>query len=74
MQDPTGPRRRKSADAGFYKSPWGKHARPQVLTIDDLLTGKTIGRPPAQTSVTFKKAPKAETKGPERKRLDFEGV
>jgi hypothetical protein len=33
-----------------------------------------VGARPAQTSVTFKRAPKAQTKGPERKRLDFEGV
>jgi len=38
----------------------------------DLLTGKTIDRPPIQTSVTFKRAPKAATKGPERKRLNFD--
>jgi DNA modification methylase len=60
MDEPTAPMRKEAASAGFYKSPWGEHSRLQILTIDDLLTGKTIDRPPAQTSVTFKRAPKAE--------------
>jgi hypothetical protein len=38
-----------------------------------LLTGKAIDRPPIQTSVTFKRAPKVVTKEAERKRLDFDG-
>ena len=72
MQDPTGPMRKECADAGFYTSPWGKHSRLQVLTIEDLLTGKTIDRPPAQTSVTFKKAPKARAKVPETSPMPFD--
>jgi hypothetical protein len=44
----------------------------QLITIDDLLAGKNIDRPPQQTSVTFKRAPKAATKGPEKKRLNFD--
>ena len=59
MDEPTAPMRKEAASAGFYKSPWGEHSRLQILTIDDLLAGKTIDRPPAQTSVTFKRAPKA---------------
>lgn len=59
MDEPTSPMRKEAANAGFFTSPWGKHARLQILTIEDLLAGKTIDRPPAQTSVTFKKAPKA---------------
>jgi hypothetical protein len=42
------------------------------VTIEDLLTGKTIDRPPIDTSLTFKKAPKAARKQVERKRLDFD--
>jgi len=59
MEEPTGPMRKEWASAGFYASPWGRHARLQILTVEDLLTGKGIDRPPAQTSVTFKRAPKA---------------
>lgn len=62
MDEPTGPMRKEAASAGFYTSPWGKHARLQLLTIEDMLTGKGIDRPPAQTSATFKKAPKAKAK------------
>ena len=72
FEEPTGPMRQEATSAGFYTSPWGKHARLQLVTIEDLLTGKTIDRPPIQTSTTFKKAPKAASKKPERKRLDFE--
>jgi hypothetical protein len=44
----------------------------QLVTVEDLLSGKTINRPPSQTSTTFKRAAKAVEKGPERKRLNFE--
>lgn len=72
LNEPTGLMRKEAASAGFYTSPWGKHARLQIVTVEDLLTGKTIDRPPIQTSTTFKRAPKATAKGPERKRLDFD--
>ena len=47
--------------AGFYDSPgWGKkYPRLQLLTIEELLKGKTINMPP--TAQTFKQAPRAET-------------
>jgi site-specific DNA-methyltransferase (adenine-specific) len=72
LDEPTGPMRKEAASAGFYTSPWGKHARLQLVTVEDLLTGKTVDRPPIQTSVTFKRAPKAAVKTAERKRLDFD--
>ncbi|CAN5666186.1 hypothetical protein BH24ACI5_BH24ACI5_17100 [soil metagenome] len=72
LEEPTSLMRKEAASAGFYASPWGKHARLQLVTVEDLLTGKTIDRPPIQTSTTFKRAPKAVQKGPERKRLDFD--
>jgi len=72
MEDPTGPMRKEAASAGFYTSPWGKHARLQILTIEDLLTGKTLDRPPAQTSVTFKRAPKAEAPVMKGRPLNFD--
>lgn len=33
MQEPTGPMHKEAASAGFYKSPWGQHARVQLLTV-----------------------------------------
>lgn len=74
MEEPTKPMRTEAASAGFYESPWGKHARLQILTIEDLLTGKKIDSPPLhQTSVTFKKAPKAKGKAVQVNDL-FEGI
>ena len=55
LEPPTSPMRREAASAGFYESPWGKHPRIQLLTIEDLLGGKSIDYPQA-TDVTFKKA------------------
>jgi len=66
LEEPTGPLRKEAASAGFYNSPWGKHPRLQLVTVEDLLTGKGIDRPPAQTSVTFKRAPKAAPKAGEQ--------
>lgn len=62
LVEPTTAMRKEAAGAGFYKSPWGKnHARLQLLTIEELLTGKQIDYPPAhQVNVTHKKAPKAK--------------
>jgi hypothetical protein len=71
IEEPTIPMRKECASAGFYTSPWGKHARLQVLTVEDLLTGKTINRPPAQTSVTFKRAPKAQLEVRETSPMPF---
>ncbi|MCX6546239.1 MAG: DNA methyltransferase [Acidobacteria bacterium] len=69
MDEPTMPMRKECASAGFYSSPWGKHARLQILTVENLLTGKSIDRPPAQTSITYKRAPKAESTVGENREL-----
>ena len=68
-RQPTGPMRKEAASAGFYDSPgWcTRHARLQILTIEELLDGETIDMPPVgQVSVTFKKAPKAKGEAPEQ--------
>jgi len=60
MESPTKPMREEAASAGFYQSPWGNHARLQLLTVPELLDGKRIDAPPlGQVGQTFKKAPKA---------------
>jgi len=66
LEDPTAGMRREAASAGFYKSPWGTHPRLQILTIHELLDEqKRIDAPPSrQTSLTFKRAPRA--RGAER--------
>ena len=57
---PTKAMRTEAASAGFYDSPWGgQHPRVQILTVGELLAGKTLDAPPArQTSLTYKRAPK----------------
>jgi DNA modification methylase len=62
--------RSEAASAGFYKAPWGKdYARLQLLTIADLLSGKTVDFP--RENVTFKKAPKAKAEAPANETLPF---
>ncbi|HEM61716.1 MAG TPA: restriction endonuclease subunit M, partial [Chloroflexi bacterium] len=73
MHEPTQPMRAEAASVGFYDSPgWGtRHPRLQILTIEELLDGKTIDMPPVgQVSVTFKKAPKAKADGPQQLPLE----
>ncbi|MGA2061708.1 MAG: DNA methyltransferase [Thermoguttaceae bacterium] len=63
LNDPMRPMRSEAAGAGFYESPWQtKHPIIQILTIEELLTGKTIDIPPSRDIRTFKKAPKAKKK------------
>jgi site-specific DNA-methyltransferase (adenine-specific) len=61
LKEPGKPMRTEAAEAGFYRSPgFNKdYPRLQLLTIRELMDGKTIDMPPLhQTSVTFKKAAK----------------
>ena len=61
LNPPTAPMRREAASAGFYKSPWGKnYPRIQLLTIEELLGGKTVDYPHA-ADVTFKRAKRIRT-------------
>ena len=63
LNPPTAPMRREAASAGFYKSPWGKHPRIQLLTIEGLLGGKTVDYPQA-ADVTFKRAKRIRSAAP----------
>ncbi len=56
LQEATQPMRTEAAGAGFYNSPWGHHPRLQVLTVPELLDGKSIDYPRGAALVTFKKA------------------
>jgi site-specific DNA-methyltransferase (adenine-specific) len=61
LQESTKPMREEAASAGFYDSPWGKHPRLQIMTVGELLAGKTIDTPPLrQADRTFKKAPRSK--------------
>ena len=65
LNPPTAPMRREAASAGFYKSPWGNHACIQLLTIEDLLGGKTVDYPQV-ADVTFKRAKRVRTRPAEK--------
>ncbi|MEX1258361.1 MAG: DNA methyltransferase [Gemmatimonadota bacterium] len=63
FQEPTDPMRKEAASADFYESPWGKHARIQLLTVAELLQGKRIDMPDVRgANVTYKRAPEAARK------------
>ena len=72
MAKPTSAMRKEAASGGFYKSPWGKHPRLQLLTVEELLGGKGIDYPSSEgVNVTFKKAPKAKGKEIEHPELNY---
>lgn len=63
FETPTKLMRQEAASAGFYSSPWGKHARLQLLTVAELLDGATLDYPrTAGANVTFKQAPRSVRK------------
>jgi len=65
LEPPTGPMQTEAVSAGFYHSPgWDKdYPKIQILTIEELLHGKTVDMPPqTQTNVTFAKAQKVSQK------------
>ena len=73
LEPPTSPMQVEAVDAGFYHSPiYNKdYPRIQLLTIEELLHGKTVDMPPqTQTSVTFAKAPKVSKKEGEQLSMD----
>ena len=73
LEEPTRAMRTEASSAGFYSSPWGQHQRLQIVTVGELLGGKRIDMPPVrQTSVTYKRAPRAAPKAAETSALDFE--
>jgi len=52
LNEPTGPMREEAAAAGFYSSPWGQHPTVQLLTVSELLSGKTIDMPAGGAHMT----------------------
>ncbi len=70
MEQPTKPMVNEAASAGFYTSPWSKHPKLQLLTVEELLAGNQIDSPPRrQTNVTFKQAPKSLPPTTEQKEM-----
>jgi DNA modification methylase len=61
LEEPTKQMRAEAASAGFYTSPWGNHPKIQIVTVGELLDGRTLDIPrTAGTNKTFKAAPKAK--------------
>ena len=61
----------EAASAGFFTSEhFGKFPRIQILTIEDLLGGKTVKMP--HSNVTFKHATRVETETKDQGALRFE--
>lgn len=71
LEPPTSPMRQEAASAGFYQSPWGKHPRIQLLTIEDLLGGKSVDYPYV-ADVTFKKAQRMRREPRKQQNLPME--
>ena len=74
MEGPTKPMRKEAAEAGFYKPPGleDRFPRIQILTIEELLAGKTVEFPPYREDVTHRKAPKVRAAAEKKGTLAFE--
>ena len=61
----------EAASAGFFTSEhFGKFPRIQILTIEDLLAGKTVQMP--HSNVTFKQAERVQEENKDQGMLGFE--
>lgn len=58
LEKPSKPMKTESASSGFYKSPWGKHPRIQILTVRELLDGGKFNCPPIRPSGTTYRLPR----------------
>ena len=66
--DPTAPMKKEAASAGVLDTPFGKFARLQIVTIEDLFAGKKPAMPP-EDPAAFKKAAREEDKARQAKLL-----
>lgn len=71
LEKPSRPMRTEAASAGFYASPWGKHPRIQILTVEELLEGKHFDCPPIRPSGTTYRLPRRVERGGEQGALSF---
>lgn len=71
LDPPTKPMLEEAAGKGFYHSPgWNKdYPRLQILTVEDLLNGKTVDLPP--NLQTYKQAEKLEVQKDVQRDLQF---
>jgi len=70
MEAPSRQMRAEAASAGVFTTPWGSHPRLQLLTIEEMFSGKGIDYPRASgANVTLKRAPRAKRKQPTKLHL-----
>lgn len=60
LAEPTQPMQTEAVKAGFYKTAYGKYPKLQILTIEDLLSGKKP-QLPLLDPTAFKKAAREDT-------------
>ena len=75
LEEPTAPMKSEAAEAGFFQTKSvaaSRHARLQILTIEELLAGRKIDMPAAQDLRSFKQAPKAARTKKPGNQLPFE--
>jgi NACHT-associated inactive restriction endonuclease len=67
LEEPTREMRREAASAGFYRSPISQRQAPrlQLLTIEEILSGKGVEFPGAHGNVTFKRAARMKEAPPD---------
>ncbi len=61
LAKPTAPMKKEAASAGVLDTPFGKFARLQILTIEDLFAGMKPAMPP-EDPATFRRAAREEDK------------
>ncbi|MGD1091799.1 MAG: DNA methyltransferase [Bryobacteraceae bacterium] len=69
LAESTGPMRTEAVKAGYYETIYGKYPKIQIMTIEDLFSGKQPNIPLVD-SASFKKAAK-EIEGGEQDKLPF---
>lgn len=76
LNEPTKPMRAEAAQAGSYQSPLGSsHPRMQILTIEELLDGKSLDYPgKLGFNVTLKKAVIASPKARAKRDREHQGL
>jgi site-specific DNA-methyltransferase (adenine-specific) len=75
LEPPSAPMVTEAVSAGLYHSPLydRDYSKIQILTIEELLQGKTVDMPPqTQTSIAFPKATRVKNNGPEQGNMIYD--
>ena len=66
LREPTAPMVKEAAAARFLETPFGKFPRVQIVTVSDLLNGKSPKLPPQEIGGGYKQAPKEQVEKQEK--------